>query len=84
VEVRTVPIELPEPKKPPLPLPDPIEFAEIEFRALKPGESLNEEVFVASPEDVERLSLNLAEIVRWAQDAMDQLTYYRDELTDEQ
>lgn len=74
---------LPEPPKfQPLPLPEPITTAPVEWTVvtlnnLPPGKDW---VLIAlTPQGYENLSRNLADGIRWSKEALDQLRYYRGE-----
>jgi hypothetical protein len=64
--------ERPDPT-PPLPLPEPIETLPVEWTAIESNEGI---VLVLTPRQFENLSNNLAEILRWVQEAAWRLKYY--------
>lgn len=84
MEVQTVPIEVPRPpERPTLPAPLPVSLLPVDWvvvtsDSLPPGDGWV--IIGLTPAQYEALSLNMAELLRWAQEAGYQIRYYRGEL----
>ncbi len=68
---------------PPLPNPRPIEQRDVEWKVLTPDtlpEGGNWVFFGVTPRDYEDLALNQADVLRFVEEAMWRLRYYRGEL----
>lgn len=84
--MRTAPVAIDRPEeRPALPNPAPIEEPrKIEWKVLTP-ETLpagdNWVFFGLTPEDYEDLSMNTADLLRWIEEALWRLQYYRGEET---
>ena len=83
MEVRTVPIEIERPpERPNIPNPKPIELIPFEWEVLTPEKLPDEESWVRFSLTVaayEDLARNMAEILRWVNEAQWRLDYYRGE-----
>lgn len=56
-----------------MPLPKPIELMKVEFATIETEQGTR---FVFTPDQYERLTLNIAEMLRWIKEAMWRLQYY--------
>ena len=70
-------MEVPRPSLPLLPKPAPIELRGVEFTVVQ-GEGGN--LLALTAREYEDLALNQAEVLRYVQEADDQLDYYREAL----
>lgn len=61
------------PTRAPLPNPKATELANVEWKVIQTADG---PVIALTPAEHERLMLNLAEILRWVQEAMWRLQYY--------
>jgi len=81
VTVHAVQTEIPEPPKPDLPLPAPVNQVPIEWVVISSNEfqCTGDFVFMAmTPGNYEDLSRNQADLLRWIEEASYQLDYYRE------
>lgn len=60
----------------PLPAPAPIQTKEVEWKVLHKGDAADQDYFVLSPDQFDKLVDNQADILRWVKEAVGQLTYY--------
>lgn len=80
--MRTVPEEIARPAdRPALPNPQPVEMLDVDWKVVTP-DTLPEGryvLFALTPQQYESLSLNMAELRRWIDEAMWRLDYYTKE-----
>lgn len=62
-----------------VPKPDPLNLLPVEFGTTKSGEK---QVLTLDAQQYENLSRNMAELQRWISEAMAQLDYYRESLSE--
>jgi DNA topoisomerase VI subunit B len=74
--VKTAPIAVKTPTKALLPKPEPLHLNEVKWIVVKTDKG---NVLALTPAEYEKLSLNIAEIIRYVTEVNSQLDYYRNE-----
>ena len=72
-------VEIPQPTKQVLPLPDPIDQVDVTWIVVVPEDQPGVVWFALTPQQYENLAKNTAETLRWITEAASQLEHYREQ-----